>query len=231
MVRDGIPDDQGGEAQDNQEDHHQTIAGREEQSGGKDESDQRKLFEAITEDKTGLTEITANDTEEKENKVPVDLDEIIIKRRTKKDKHDGKKLFEIITEVPASDDRQDDEAAQVRDGAQAGVCDAQDQNKLFEAVTEVQTANDSPARPKRSVKLTPRCGPDDYSPKTHSLDEDSQDDYKPSDCGQVDYKPIDYGQDDHSPSNYSPDDSDNNCMKRKPRTDTGRRRARARGST
>ena len=57
---------------------------------------------------------------------------------------------------------------------------------------------------KRSVKPTPRCGPDDYSPKDFSLY------YRPDD-----YKPIDYGLDDHSPSDYSPDDSDTDCVKRR----------------
>jgi hypothetical protein len=139
-------------------------------------------------DEIGVTEITADETADKENKVLVDLDKIIIKRRIKEDKHD--------------------------------------QGKLLETITEVLAANDSPARPKSSVKLTPRYGPDDYSPK-----EDSLDDYKPSNYGPDDYSPIDYKLIDSSPSNYSPDDSDNKGMKRKPRTSTRRRRARARGLT
>ena len=144
------------------------------------------------------------------------------------DECDPRELFEAITAVPTSDDRQYVEAAQVRDDAQEGASDEQDQNTLFEAVTQVTTVDENPARPKRSSKPTPRCSkltprfvPDDYSPK-----EDGQDDYSP-----IDYKPIDNGQDDHSPSNYSPDDSNNNCMKSKPRTSNRRRRARARGST
>jgi hypothetical protein len=159
-----------------------------------------QVDEAPTVVRDGIPDDQGVETEETENKVPVDLDKIIIKRRIEEDKHDQGKLFETIKEVPASNDRQDDEAAQVRDAAQAGVCDAQAQKKLFEAVTEVLTANDSPARPKRSVKLTPRCGQDDYSPKEDKPSNYGQDDYSP-----IDYKPIDNGQDDHSPSNYSPE--------------------------
>ena len=117
------------------------------------------------------------------------------------DECDPGRLFEAITEVKASDDRQDVEAAKVCDDTHGGVRDEQDQNRLFEAVTEVQTVDDSPARPKRLVKPTPGCSHDDYSPG----------DYKPED--------------------YSPDDSDTNCVKSKPRTKNRRRRARARGST
>ena len=124
------------------------------------------------------------------------------------DECDPGKLFEAITEVKASDDRQDVRAAQVQDDAQAGVCDEQDQNALFEAVTQVQTVDDRPARPKRSSKPTPRYNPNDYN----------LDDYSP------DYKP-----DDDKPDNYGPDDSVTNCVKSKTRTENRRRRTR--GST
>ena len=120
------------------------------------------------------------------------------------DECDPERLFETITEVKASDDRQDVRAAQVQDDAQAGVRDEQDQNALFEAVTQVQTVDDRPARPKRSSKPTPRYNLDDYSP----------------DC-----KP-----DDDKRDNYSPDDSDTNCVKSKTRTKNRGRRARASGS-
>ena len=47
--------------------------------------------------KIAITENAEDETEEQENKVPVDLDKIIIKRRIKKDKHDQEKLYETIT--------------------------------------------------------------------------------------------------------------------------------------
>jgi hypothetical protein len=50
-----------------------------------------------TRDEINITENAEDKTEEEENKVPVDLDKIIIKRRIKKDKHDQEKLFETIT--------------------------------------------------------------------------------------------------------------------------------------
>jgi hypothetical protein len=109
-------------------------------------------------------------------------------------------LFEAITAVPASDDRQNVKAAQVRDDAQDGARDEQDKNTLFEAVTQVKTVDDCPARPKRSSMPTPRCSTDDYSLE--------------------DYKPDDYG----------PYDTDTHCVKSKPRTRTRGSGARARGS-
>ena len=75
-------------------------------------NDNMKCEMFTTLDESGITEIAVDEEEEKENKVPVELNKIIIKRRIKKDKHDQEKLFETITEVPASNDRQDDEAAQ-----------------------------------------------------------------------------------------------------------------------
>jgi hypothetical protein len=97
------------------------------------------------------------------------------------DECDPGELFEAITAVPTSDDRQDVKAAQVRDDAQDGVCDEQDQNTLFEAVTQVQTVDDSPARPKRLNKPTPRCSPDDSSLEDHKQDD--------SDTNYVESKP------------------------------------------
>ena len=142
--------------------------------------------------------------------------------------------------IERGQNRQDVEAAKVRDDTHGGVRDEQDRNRLFEAVTEVQTVDDSPARPKRSAKPTPRCSHDDNSPNDYSLDDYSPDDYKPNDYSQEeyspdDYKPIDYGQDDYSPSDYkpddySPDDYDLNCVKVKPRIKSRRSIERARGS-
>jgi hypothetical protein len=134
-------------------------------------------------------------------------------------------------EVQASVDNKDVDATKVRDDVHAVVCDERDHKTLFKIVTEVQTLDDSPARPKRSVKPRPRRSPDDYS---HN--DNSQDDYQPDDYGPDDYKPNDYNQDDYShddykPDDYSPDDSDTNYVKSKPRTKNRRSRARARSST
>jgi hypothetical protein len=59
------------------------------------------------------------------------------------------------------DVRQDVDALEVRDDAQAGERDDREHERLFEDVTEVQEREDGPTRPKRSPKPNPRYSPDD----------------------------------------------------------------------
>ena len=61
------------------------------------------------------------------------------------------------------DVRQDVEAAEVRDDAQAGGRDECDQERLFEDVTEVKEHDDGSTRPRRSPKPNSRYSPDDYN--------------------------------------------------------------------
>jgi hypothetical protein len=120
-------------------------------AGGRDERDQERLFEAVS-------EVQAFDIRQDVEAAKVHDDA----RAGGRDKRDQERLFEAITEVQAFDVRQDVEVAKVRDDAQAGVRDERDQKTLFEAVTEVQAFDDSPTRPKRSLKPNPRYSPDDY---------------------------------------------------------------------